>query len=137
MMMDYLGEERQGREEDAREEAAHRAAQAGLRALAERDDAERRQAEQARQSAARRANQVALRALVEQVAEAEPIVVCGVVEAACICTEPPGHTSPHVCQCGGSWSGGTSGDPEFTIHALPGSAKDYPSAIDILFGCPW
>lgn len=44
-MDDYLGEMQQGREEDAREEAAHRETMAGLRALAERD---RRQAEHER-----------------------------------------------------------------------------------------
>lgn len=29
--------------------------------------------------------------------------LCGAHEAACICVLEPGHKTPHVCSCGGSW----------------------------------
>jgi hypothetical protein len=47
---------------------------------------------------------------------AEP--VCGATAAQCICDEPPGHDSPHLCKCTGSWLGEFDGD-DFEVIALP------------------
>ena len=47
---------------------------------------------------------------------------CGEKVASCICGEPVGHMSPHVCyeeRCGGSWTG-QSGTSTFRIVVMPG-----------------
>lgn len=48
--------------------------------------------------------------------ESEPI--CGETVASCICILPPGHDTPHECNCDGSWSGKEE-DGSFRIHSLP------------------
>lgn len=44
-------------------------------------------------------------------------VVCGTVEAGCVCVELPDHDGAHVCKCGGSWS--VDPDGTFRVHAMP------------------
>lgn len=43
--------------------------------------------------------------------------VCGVVESQCSCILPPGHETPHVCACGGSYREDDGG--ELVVYALP------------------
>lgn len=52
-------------------------------------------------------------------------VICAVVEASCKCLVAPGHESPHVCACGGSWQRWPDG--RFEMYALPGSDPDWQS----------
>lgn len=54
------------------------------------------------------------------------IDVCGAPAASCICTEPPNHNGPHVCDnrnflggvCGGTWTG-TWDEVDFTVITYP------------------
>lgn len=43
---------------------------------------------------------------------------CGAVEARCRCVLPPGHETPHVCACGGSYAHDADGRLE-RVYAFP------------------
>lgn len=44
--------------------------------------------------------------------------VCNGVADNCACSEPAGHSSPHKCECGGSWRG-TLWESDFRLVAPP------------------
>lgn len=45
-------------------------------------------------------------------------VICGLVEARCICSLPPEHGGAHCCECGGSWQ--VDADGRFETVNAPG-----------------
>lgn len=71
-----------------------------------------------------------------KVTEAPVPVLCGAVESSCKCVETP-HADDiaHVCECGGSWRGGTNGVP-FQIVRFPGIFGN-GSLISTLIGGGW
>jgi hypothetical protein len=66
-------------------------------------------------------------------------LLCGEVEASCICHEPSGHEGAHECYdktCNGAWENGPDG---FKIVRLPwlSAPVDFASPFSALLGLGW